>query len=882
VTPTTMAASQDQAFESALASAASAVAAALAISTSESTSTVLLLDHLEQLQTQLQVVQREQQSLQEDLEAGEEAYETGDEEIDGEDDEDGEECETDEEEMEALNLKTEEAQSSPTNKRSPARSIVSVEDIEASMATDEVVIEEPDEMFGVEEGRSVYGCWGACKRAGRRSLWSKGERIPRAARRPTKSTAIALNDPMCEPNTLVYCLFRYRRNRALVAALLEKLEYSKHPNKDSYTMHLCYLLLVEPLAQPLETWLISRCKTSLHFALQVYWFCQGMVEDHQEHPGPSNYKRFLRMQRELQTSVGGQHEEKARSISSTSEARTERNPSGQMRRSNSKGKLRSLERKNQALSDALEVRQVFFDVTRFVESITQVSVTLRQTEPRSEREQKLVDQLEAMKQQLPEQAHLPAKKFGTFMRVLTVLPEEAQSFSTRERNPYMLYLEVVEKLETSDGLQDTSSVASSKHDKAARRRSRKAILTNAILAPGRVTLRAGAKTGEKLKQGVSFMATKGKAGVGGVIDGQRERHAKHVQRREAALAQENDPFSITETPVEKTARMQQAAPKEVGLAGGRGTPDTNALAADATPEAWRQREERIRAQSSYARDELGWQLAAVIVKADDDLRQEMFCMHLITLFRAAFIKAGLDALADGLRPYSIQPVSSSSGVIEALVDATSIAETKRMMLKHHNTASLEACYRERFGSAESVVTFEQAQKNCMHSVAAYALVQYVLQLKDRHNGNILIDSSGRMVHIDFAYMLGWAPGGITFEKPSFKLTKDICDVWGGRGSPLWDDFVSLFVEGLAAIQTHHEFIMRDVEVLAACGARFPFLTRTTLPKMRILKLLRRRFKIYKGPLKLRRYGLTLIDEAYDNFWTHMYAKFQLLTNGIPP
>lgn len=80
-----------------------------------------------------------------------------------------------------------------------------------------------------------------------------------------------------------------------------------------------------------------------------------MVEDHQEHPGPSNYKRFLRMQRELQTSVGGQHEEKARSISSTSEARTERNPSGQMRRSNSKGKLRSLERKNQALSDALEV-----------------------------------------------------------------------------------------------------------------------------------------------------------------------------------------------------------------------------------------------------------------------------------------------------------------------------------------------------------------------------------------------------------------------------------------------------------------------------------------------------------------------------------------------
>ena len=33
----------------------------------------------------------------------------------------------------------------------------------------------------------------------------------------------------CEPNTLVYCVFRYRRNRPLVEMLLEKLEQSEHP-----------------------------------------------------------------------------------------------------------------------------------------------------------------------------------------------------------------------------------------------------------------------------------------------------------------------------------------------------------------------------------------------------------------------------------------------------------------------------------------------------------------------------------------------------------------------------------------------------------------------------------------------------------------------------
>ena len=82
--------------------------------------------------------------------------------------------------------------------------------------------------------------------------------------------------------------------------------------------------------------------------------------------------------------------------------------------------------------------------------------------------------------------------------------------------------------------------------------------------------------------------------------------------------------------------------------------------------------------------------------------------------------------------------------------------------------------------------------NFIQSLAGYSLLCYFLQIKDRHNANILIDNLGHVIHIDFGFLLSNAPGsGIKFEKAPFKLTKEFVDCMGGPNSKTFSKFRKL-------------------------------------------------------------------------------------------
>ena len=69
------------------------------------------------------------------------------------------------------------------------------------------------------------------------------------------------------------------------------------------------------------------------------------------------------------------------------------------------------------------------------------------------------------------------------------------------------------------------------------------------------------------------------------------------------------------------------------------------------------------------------------------------------------------------------------------------------------------------------------------------------QVKDRHNGNILLDSEGHLIHIDYGFILSCSPKNLGFESSPFKLTPEFVAVMGGVDSDMFAYFKILILQG---------------------------------------------------------------------------------------
>jgi phosphatidylinositol 4-kinase len=172
-----------------------------------------------------------------------------------------------------------------------------------------------------------------------------------------------------------------------------------------------------------------------------------------------------------------------------------------------------------------------------------------------------------------------------------------------------------------------------------------------------------------------------------------------------------------------------------------------------------------------------------------------------------------------------------------------------------------------FGPAEGV-SFQRARNNFIQSMAAYSVLCYILQIKDRHNGNIMIDGEGRITHIDFGFLFDIGPGGIKFEPNSFKLTHEMITLMGGKGSQGYRQFRELTVKAFLACRPYVE------DVVSTCSLMMP----TQLPSFKgegTIVRLKDRFKPDLTEREAARYMMGVIDNACENSMSIVYDQFQV-------
>ncbi|KAJ9704074.1 hypothetical protein PVL29_005383 [Vitis rotundifolia] len=225
-------------------------------------------------------------------------------------------------------------------------------------------------------------------------------------------------------------------------------------------------------------------------------------------------------------------------------------------------------------------------------------------------------------------------------------------------------------------------------------------------------------------------------------------------------------------------------------------------------ELWEVKKERICKASVYGKLP-GWDLRSVIVKSGDDCRQEHLAVQLISHFYDIFQEAGLPLW---LRPYEVLVTSSYTALIETIPDTASLHAIKS---RFPNITSLRDFFIAKY--QENSPSFKLAQRNFVESMAGYSLVCYLLQVKDRHNGNLLMDEEGHIIHIDFGFMLSNSPGGVNFESAPFKLTRELLEVMDsdaeGVPSEFFDYFKVLCIQGFLTCRKHAERIILLVEML---------------------------------------------------------------------
>mmetsp|Transcript_32267 Transcript_32267/g.51459 ORF Transcript_32267/g.51459 Transcript_32267/m.51459 type:complete len:854 (-) Transcript_32267:656-3217(-) len=264
------------------------------------------------------------------------------------------------------------------------------------------------------------------------------------------------------------------------------------------------------------------------------------------------------------------------------------------------------------------------------------------------------------------------------------------------------------------------------------------------------------------------------------------------------------------------------------------------------------------------------QVSPALFKVGDDLRQDQLVLQLLGVMDKMFKDVNLDL---HLTLYRVLSFSNDEGMMEFVKGSKALSQIQKQdgtISAFFKAQAKELCRKERekYTPDEAAnVRFETEAEmydkllnRFIKSCAGYCMCTYILCVGDRHLDNILIRNTGELLHIDFGYILGhdprsWAVGPI-------RLTKDMIDTMGGRGSKGFDKFISHCCQAYKILRKHANLILNLLYLMKDSKIENLFEDHET-----VIQIVRNRFELEKTDENAEIWLLDKLNKCEDTFVT---------------
>ncbi|XP_023820000.1 phosphatidylinositol 4-kinase beta isoform X3 [Oryzias latipes] len=659
-----------------------------------------------------------------------------------------------------------------------------------------------------------------------------------------------------------------------------------HEEVDFYLPQLLnmYIHMDEDVGDAIKPYLVHRCRQSISFSLRCAWLLGAYSSDMhistQRHSRGTRLRKLIlsdelkpaatRIRREALTltpfcpapsgSLPGEHSlspAKRTHQRSKSDATVSISLSSNLKRTASNPKVESSPDEDcSSSSDSLD-----FDSgspvrlapqREFIKSLIGIGKRLATLPTKEQKTQRLISELSLLNHKLPARVWLPTAAFDH--HVVRVPHTQAVVLNSKDKAPYLIYVEVLECENF-----ETSSVPVR-------------IPENRIRSTRSVeNLPDCGMTAEQRAGSFSIVPNYDNDDEAWSVDDIGELQV------ELPEGHTNSCDNISQFSVDSITSLESKEPifiaagdirrrlsEQLAQAPTTFKRDPEDPSAVALKEPWEEKVRRIREGSPYGHLP-NWRLLSVIVKCGDDLRQELLAYQVLQQLQSIWQQ---ERVPLWIKPYKILVLSADSGMIEPVMNAVSLHQVK----KQSQLSLLDYLLQEH--GAPTTEAFLTAQRNFVQSCAGYSLICYLLQVKDRHNGNILLDADGHIIHIDFGFILSSSPRNLGFETSAFKLTSEFVDVMGGPDGDMFIYFKMLMLQGLIAARKHMDRVLQVVEIMQQ-GSHLPCFHGSST-----MRALKERFHMSLTEEQLQLLIDQLVDGSMRSLTTKLYDGFQYLTNGI--